>query len=299
MSATSARAVNHLFAMSVSTAVATVKTAFAATAIRHAADVWKAFANLAYENAVIVMSNFAQTVYPKTKGVQAVKKKRKRILKPETPKLRFTPSAWAKLLYLRDYGDTEVGGFGICPTHPLLVEDVKLVKQTCTFTTVSFDDESVADFFEDQVAEGLTPEQFARVWIHTHPGSSAQPSHTDEDTFGRVFGKANWAVMAILACGGESYVRLRLNGGLEQGMLLDAEVDFTQSFSGATFDEWEDEYFDNVIEQDSFLTDPWDWTADDLLDPSPFIPDANQYLDTFLEDDYLYDQFEQLEGASY
>ena len=27
--------------------------------------------------------------------------------------LRFSPTAWAKLLYLRDFGRTEVGGFGI------------------------------------------------------------------------------------------------------------------------------------------------------------------------------------------
>ena len=30
-----------------------------------------------------------------------------------TPVLRFSPTAWAKLLFLRDYGETEVGGFGI------------------------------------------------------------------------------------------------------------------------------------------------------------------------------------------
>ena len=77
-------------------------------------------------------------------GVPTVKKRRKRIQKPEIPELKFTANSWAKLLYLRDYGDTEVGGFGICPNHPLLVEDIKLVKQDCTFATVAFDDESVA-----------------------------------------------------------------------------------------------------------------------------------------------------------
>ena len=45
------------------------------------------------------------------------------------PALRFSPYAWAKLLYLRDRGDTEVGGFGIsCPEDLLLVEDVRLVR---------------------------------------------------------------------------------------------------------------------------------------------------------------------------
>ena len=47
--------------------------------------------------------------------------------------LRFRPTAWAKLLFLRDYGQTEVGGFGITPADDLLyVEDVRLVKQVCS-----------------------------------------------------------------------------------------------------------------------------------------------------------------------
>jgi hypothetical protein len=180
--AASVRVVMHSFATNVFIAVATVKIRFAAIAMNHVADAWKAFANSAFGVVLSVTSDIALIVYLKTKGVQVVKKKRKKkVQNPETPTLRFTPTAWAKLLFLRDYGDTEVGGFGICPNHPLLVEDIKLVKQTCTFTTVAFDDESVADFFEDQVEAGLTPEQFARVWIHTHPGASAQPSLTDED----------------------------------------------------------------------------------------------------------------------
>ena len=31
----------------------------------------------------------------------------------EPPSMRFSPTAWAKLLYLRNLGDSEVGGFGI------------------------------------------------------------------------------------------------------------------------------------------------------------------------------------------
>ena len=42
----------------------------------------------------------------------------------EPPTLRFSPTAWAKLLFLRDLGDTEVGGFGISAADDLLyVED--------------------------------------------------------------------------------------------------------------------------------------------------------------------------------
>ena len=41
------------------------------------------------------------------------KKKMPTIRRPANSSLRLSPTAWAKLLFLRDLGDTEVGGFGI------------------------------------------------------------------------------------------------------------------------------------------------------------------------------------------
>jgi len=56
----------------------------------------------------------------------------------EPPALRFSPTAWAKLLYLRDLGETEVGGFGISAADDLLcIEDVELVRQVCTGVSVA------------------------------------------------------------------------------------------------------------------------------------------------------------------
>ena len=121
------------------------------------------------------------------------------------PSLRLTPYAWAKLLRLRDLGETEVGGFGISAAGDLLlIEDVSLMRQSCTSVTVKFADEAVADYFDDQVDRGLVPERFARIWIHTHPGDSPHPSRTDEETFERCFGSTDWALMFILACGGDT-----------------------------------------------------------------------------------------------
>src|SRR4051812_22435009 len=118
------------------------------------------------------------------KGVPiAMKKNLKKTTEvPRRPTmLRFSPAAWAKLLFLRDAGDSEIGGFGIAKADDLLfVTDVALVKQTCSWVTVEFEDESVADFFEDQVDAGRRPEEFARLWMHSHPGNSAEPSGTDE-----------------------------------------------------------------------------------------------------------------------
>ncbi|MHC4158410.1 MAG: hypothetical protein ACYSSO_04945, partial [Planctomycetota bacterium] len=116
------------------------------------------------------------------------------------PVLRFSPTAWAKLLYFRDRTDNEVGGFGITEADDLLyVTDFVTVKQEVTAVSVKFDDDSVADFFDSQVDLGRKPEQFARHWLHTHPGSFAEPSAIDEETFKRVFWACQWAVMFILA----------------------------------------------------------------------------------------------------
>ncbi len=167
--------------------------------------------------------------------------------RPSNPSLRFTPTAWAKLLYLRDCGETEVGGFGIAETEDLLlVTDLTLVDQVCSFATVAFDDAAVADLFDEQVDLGLRPAQFARIWAHTHPGDSADPSSVDEETFGRVFGGTDWAVMFILARGGETYARLRFNNGPGGAIELPVQVDYSQPFDASDHEAWEAEYLAKV-----------------------------------------------------
>jgi hypothetical protein len=161
----------------------------------------------------------------------------------EPPALRFSPTAWAKLLYLRDMGETEVGGFGISAANDLLyVKDIELVRQICTGVSVAFDDQAVADFFDRQVDLGRRPEQFGRAWVHTHPGNSPEPSMTDEDTFARVFGRADWAVMFILARQGQSYARLRFNVGPGGDVDLPVRVDYTRPFAASDHAAWQKEY---------------------------------------------------------
>lgn len=159
------------------------------------------------------------------------------------PTLRFTPYAWSKLLYLRDIGDTEVGGFGISSDDDLfLIEDFQLIKQSSTFASVKFDDDAVADFFDEQVDLGRPLEQFSRCWIHTHPGDSAAPSSTDEETFARAFGDANWALMFILARGGETYARLRFGCGSRAELRVPVEIAWDVPFAGTDQEAWEAEY---------------------------------------------------------
>jgi proteasome lid subunit RPN8/RPN11 len=136
-----------------------------------------------------------------------------------------------------------VGGFGIARKDDLLyLEDILLVKQRCTPISVRFEDESVADFFDAQIDRGLRPEQFARVWVHTHPGRSPFPSSTDEETFARVFGACDWSVMFILAEYGETYARLAFRAGPGGALEIPVEVDYRPPFPASDLEAWEREY---------------------------------------------------------
>lgn len=173
-------------------------------------------------------------------------KRRKRA----SPVLRFSPAAWAKLLFFRDAGAVEIGGFGItAPDDPLNIREFVTLKQEVSSVTVEFDDEAVADLFEDQVDRGLQPHQFARIWLHTHPGNSPHPSGVDEATFRRVFGGCDWAVMFILAQGGDVYARLQFNAGPGGSVEIPVEVDYATPFEAPDFEAWIDEYDRNVHER--------------------------------------------------
>lgn len=202
--------------------------------------------------------------------------------------LRFSPTAWAKLLYLRDLGDTEIGGFGIADADDLLfVDDIGVVLQTCTYTHVAFDDVAVADFFDVQVDLGRRPEQFGRIWIHTHPGNSAEPSSVDEATFTRVFGSSDWALMFIIARGGATYARLRYNCGPGADLEIPVDVDYRRAFAAADFSAWDCEYLAKVQvwkPEPVELANSKRLTTADLFDDD-WWPDAwNDYADFSLEE---------------
>jgi len=167
----------------------------------------------------------------------------------QKPALRFSPTAWAKLVFLRDITDNEVGGFGITEKDDLLfVTDFALVKQKVTPVSVSFDDNAVADFFDEQVEAGKRPEQFARIWLHTHPGNSPEPSGTDESTFQRVFSSCDWSVMVIVAQQGNTYARLRFSAGPGGESKIPICVDYDCEFHASNFDRWQQQYLENVTE---------------------------------------------------
>ncbi|MCA8996351.1 MAG: hypothetical protein KDA80_05195 [Planctomycetaceae bacterium] len=175
-----------------------------------------------------------------------------------------------------------MGGFGLAdPDHLLHIQDIVMVDQECTAVSVQFEDVAVAEMFEDQVDLGRRPEQFARVWIHTHPGECPQPSGVDIETFARVFGTCDWAVMFILARGGDTYAELRWRLG--QGVIgLDVEIDYSQPFASSDHAEWQRLYERHVTDGwKSHAVSDHDWFEchPDLWEPSAEEFDADD--DTF------------------
>jgi hypothetical protein len=200
--------------------------------------------------------------------------------------LRFSPTAWAKLLHFRDKSDNEVGGFGITEPDDLLhVTDFVTVKQEVTAVSVKFDDESVADLFDNQVDLGKKPEQFARCWLHTHPADCAEPSGIDEETFARVFGSCQWAVMLILAQGNHTYAKLSFNVGPGGQILIPVRVDYSQYFGPSDREMWDAEYSANVKATE--------WLAEfDKTDETVLA--GNDYSGLALPYDFL-EEFESME----
>jgi proteasome lid subunit RPN8/RPN11 len=228
--------------------------------------------------------------YARNVKMKERKKTMKKIMKPS---LRFSPTAWAKLIFMRDCTENEVGGFGItAPDDLLLITDIMLVKQKVTIVSVSFDDTSVADFFYQQVELQRKPEQFARIWLHTHPGNSPAPSMTDTETFHRVFGGCDWSVMCILAQGGEPYAWLHFKAGPGGDINLPVSVEYGCPFTGSDFARWADEYKANIITEpfikpkqqveifgDTTPIRTSDITSEDLLDEiEQMDPDERQIL---------------------
>lgn len=141
--------------------------------------------------------------------------------------LRFAPLAWLKLQFLCHAGDTEVGGFGVSAAGDLLyVQRVETVLQGATPVGVEFADDAVADHFDRCADQGIPPGRCGRIWIHTHPGWSPEPSAVDEATFARVFGPCDWALMFILSRTGRTYARARFSAGPGGSCMLPVEVDW-------------------------------------------------------------------------
>jgi hypothetical protein len=168
----------------------------------------------------------------------------------------LSPVAWLKLQLFLYAGETEVGGFALSSADDLLyLEEFLTVRQRVSPVTVAFDDAAVADHFDAASDRGISPGRCGRVWVHTHPGHSPFPSSVDEETFARVFGGCDWAVMLIVSRTLETYARLTFSAGPGGSLLLPVEVDWAawpqlllerSGELGGLFEAWMDEYGRNI-----------------------------------------------------
>lgn len=171
-------------------------------------------------------------------------------------RLVFAPLAWLKLQWFCHAGPVEIGGFGIAAAENLLlVQEFLTVPQVVSPASVCFEDGAVADYIDACVDRGLRPEQFARIWCHTHPGASVVPSLTDEDTFARVFGACDWALMFILGRTGRTLARLQFTAGPGLPLAIPVAVDWSawpaaldvaKGDLGSLVEHWQAEYAANI-----------------------------------------------------
>ena len=115
------------------------------------------------------------------------------------PRLTLTAFAYQKLCYWEAMSrKEEVSCFGISTRkeEPLRVSELFMPAQEVTANSTDPTEEGLADMFDILLGAGLEPNQFARIWIHTHPFKS-EPSTKDFATCREVFGECDWFIMLI------------------------------------------------------------------------------------------------------
>ncbi len=164
--------------------------------------------------------------------------------------LRFTAYAYAKLLYMRDRGPTEVAGYATTSTDdPLLVTDIRLIQQKCTSVDFDFDTNDMIEDVEQTLDDGLCPWMTHNILCHSHPGNDPSPSPTDEKNFQKAFSHPHWSIMFIIAKNNTAYCRLKINIGPGVEKQLKVEVDFSQEFQASDHLKWDKEYKDKVMKK--------------------------------------------------
>ena len=165
-----------------------------------------------------------------------------------TPKLNFTAETWQQLNYMckrcthRDqvFRNHTSGGQAV-------VTDLWFPQQTCTAATVEFDDEDIAAQIDE--LQTHTPWMSASASGSTLTLATAPtPVAQTIQTFSKVLGHFDWAVMAILAKGGKSYARIKHDApaGITDGKI---EYKIPMGMYSGGYEEWDQILADKVSEQ--------------------------------------------------
>jgi len=103
------------------------------------------------------------------------------------------------------------------------VVDVLCVPQECTGGNTEFLEKEYTDWREARMFDDkMDPITFSRIWIHTHPGESPNPSNVDEDNFKKIKEDADFACMYIVAKKNKDYCRTMYDSRLGQKQTLES-----------------------------------------------------------------------------
>jgi proteasome lid subunit RPN8/RPN11 len=185
-------------------------------------------------------------------------------------KIRLTVDrgVWARIMYFAKEADGEISGMGITPKENRWhIEEFVLPKQECTAAHTEFDGTELAKLMDEYIVKGYEPWQTQRVWIHTHPGFSAEPSGPDWANFDANYVRDrddSWGTMIVVNQKGEVSVNVWFGmlGAVMKGELV--VVDREVEIHG---EEWKKELDEKVTKPKSLVSSTTKYVtgADELV----------------------------------
>ena len=163
--------------------------------------------------------------------------------------LRFSPTAWAKLLFFRDHSSNEIGGFGISdPDDLLYIREFVTIKQEVSIVQCTIPGRlRLPISLTTRLPWAESPNNLPAVGCIRIPEGISTPSQTDEETFERVFGSCQWAVMFILSQDNQAYARISFNIGPGGQLIIPVQVDYSKPFEASDPVAWEQEFKQNIL----------------------------------------------------
>ncbi len=178
-----------------------------------------------------------------------------------TPKLRFSPIAWQKIIIGMEYSKNEIGFWGITDKNDgLWVCDVYVPEQEVSSATTDFKDGACLKYLTTYAKQGYAPYQLGRVWIHTHPGNSTEPSGKDRHTFKTLIGQSAIGCMVIFGQNHTAQAWLLLTNPEQlQGQFelkIPVEIDWHCSYAGFNYESYI-KTLEDAIEEKKFVQLGW------------------------------------------
>lgn len=160
--------------------------------------------------------------------------------------IRISPHAYQKVAFFTRK-DVEVGGFAITsPEDPSLILDFVVLPQTSSSCEFDFSPDGMQNYLNEMVDAGISPNNCFRMYIHTHPGNSPQPSSVDNEQFDKLMQDYPWFGMIIFAKDLSTYARVKMTQGCGLEAELDLEIDWDVPCEPVDFNEL-DKIFDEKV----------------------------------------------------